>query len=81
MRFIIITSLLLLGCKKTPSLGQIQKDGYGCSKAGMKGGFVPQAGNHCFECPDDDSMQKCGANPLTSGCKEVTCAVPKDDQK
>ena len=81
MRFMIIASLLFVGCKKSPSLGQIQKDGYGCSMAGTKGGFAAQPGSHCFECPDADSMQKCGSNPLTSGCKEISCALSKSDPK
>lgn len=60
-------------CNKGPSLEQLQKDGYQCSREGTSGGFVAQAKNHCFSCPDDASMSKCGANPLTSGCKEVPC--------
>jgi hypothetical protein len=62
---------LLVGCGKEKSLGQIQKDGYGCTKPNAGASFVPKPGEHCFQCPDDDSFAKCGQNPLTSGCKEV----------
>jgi len=59
------------GCNKGKSLAEIQKDGFGCVKAGGGAAFVPKPGEHCFQCSDDASMAKCPENPLTSGCKEV----------
>ena len=71
---VLLTAFAAAACNKGPTLEQIRKDGYQCSRDGQSGGFVAQAGNHCFSCADDTSMSKCGSNPLTSGCKEVACA-------
>jgi hypothetical protein len=76
MRTLILLVALVsaAGCTKGKSLADIQKDGYGCTKQGGGAAFVPKPGEHCFQCPDDASLQKCGENPLTSGCKEVDIA-------
>lgn len=71
----IILLVAIAGCtSKGSSLAQLQKDGYGCTKAGAAAAFVPKAGEHCFMCPDDASLSKCSQNPLESGCKEVDAA-------
>jgi hypothetical protein len=62
---------VVAGCNKGPSLEQLQREGYGCSKQGGGAGVVLTAGQHCFVCTTDESMAKCGSNPLTSGCKEA----------
>jgi len=72
MRYLIL-ALAIAGCNKGPSLAQLQKDGYGCGLKNGGASFVAKPGEHCFECPDSASMQKCTQNPIDSGCKEVTC--------
>jgi len=66
-----VLTVVLLACSKGQNLDKIREDGFSCKMAGGGGGFAPKPGNHCFICADSDSMSKCGANPLTSGCKEV----------
>jgi len=70
---VLVATLAVVACQdKGPSLQQLRKDGYGCTKAGNKGGFVVQPGEHCFVCPDDISLGKCTTNPIAAGCHEGT---------
>ena len=54
-------------------LQQIKQDGFACSRDKTFGSSMDSPNQHCFTCNDNDSMMKCGTNPLTSGCAEVPC--------
>jgi len=58
-------------CDKA-NIEKIRADGFSCQTVNQKGGlYVPKPGEHCFKCPDAESVAKCGTDPLHSGCREV----------
>jgi len=73
------TTLLALGllaeafaCNKQASIEKLRADGFSCQTVNQKGGlYVPKPGEHCFKCPDAESVSKCSTDPLNSGCHEV----------
>jgi hypothetical protein len=68
-----VAALVVSASACKDKLHQLKEDGISCSrdKTFMTGKDTPK--QHCFVCNDDDSMQKCAKNPLTSGCTETPC--------
>jgi hypothetical protein len=73
----LVLGALVAACDKGADLNQIRADGFQCLMKGGGVGGAPKDKQHCFVCTDQDSMLKCGKNPLTSGCKEVPHAECK----
>lgn len=67
----------LASCDKGTNLEQLRTDGYQCLRKGGGVGGAPKGKEHCFVCSDDESMMKCGRDPLASRCKEVPHAECK----
>jgi hypothetical protein len=71
--FLAVAAIVFSASACKDKLQQIREDGFACSrdKTFMTGKDTPK--QHCFTCSDNDSMMKCGTNPVTSGCTEVPC--------
>lgn len=69
--FVAAIVVFVAACKD--KLQQVKQDGFACSRDKTFGSSKDSPNMHCFTCNDNDSMMKCGTNPLTSGCAEVPC--------
>jgi len=71
--FLAVAAIVVSASACKDKLQQIKEDGFACSrdKSFMTGKDTPK--QHCFVCSDNDSMMKCGTNPITSGCTETPC--------
>ena len=68
----VVALIAVVGACDKASIEKIRADGFSCQTVNQKGGlYVPKAGEHCFKCPDADSVSKCSTDPLHSGCREV----------